>query len=345
MRKHIPELDGLRALSVLVVITAHMHQRIWHWASGFLGVTVFFVLSGYLITSLAMAEELSTGKLNLRAFYIRRTFRIFPMYYLVLGVYCFLIFFTRFGADKRAGLPHVLPYLLTYFQEVAYGMPGSVMYQSWSLGVEEKFYIVWPVLAFVLAKRFKKEAAILLWISFVLLATLSGMSILISYGSILIGCALALFQKQIPFARFGMAAWPLAVAILLLQTIVMPHTQSALAKIGLMTIYGLLVAAFVGVIVYTRTVFNIVLSFEPLVWIGKVSYGIYLVHILCLNLAEKLVSRAVPAYLLTVAISIAVASVLYWTFEKPLINVGRSWASRQVSQDSSAFAAAASAAP
>ena len=80
-RSYIPELDGLRAISVLLVISAHMKDRwAWNWLDGAQGVAVFFVLSGYLITMLALREEAREGFVSLKAFYIRRICRILPLY-------------------------------------------------------------------------------------------------------------------------------------------------------------------------------------------------------------------------------------------------------------------------
>src|SRR5687768_10412193 len=122
-RKYLDELDGLRALSVLMVVTVHMHDKpvIWHWLGGWQGVTIFFVLSGYLITMLALKEEAKRGSLSLSAFYIRRSFRIFPLYYLVLALYCLLIFgggTFGFWKEKKEPLKQALPWYLLYMQEV-----------------------------------------------------------------------------------------------------------------------------------------------------------------------------------------------------------------------------------
>src|SRR5262249_24862992 len=150
-RKYLPELDGLRAVSVLLVVSVHMHDRVWDWLAGGSGVTVFFVLSGYLITTLSLREEGQFGSLHLTAFYIRRCFRIFPMYYAVLVAYCLLILIVHIDYDRKAQmLQGALPWYLVYMQEVPffYGVPdaGGVLqksnvpfYQSWSLGIEEKF--------------------------------------------------------------------------------------------------------------------------------------------------------------------------------------------------------------
>src|SRR6201996_9073927 len=105
-RKYLPELDGLRAISVLLVVSVHLHdfEAVWKWLAGWQGVTVFFVLSGYLITTLSLREEALRGRLSLTSFYIRRSFRIFPLYYLMLGIYCFLILVLRMNPEKHAML-------------------------------------------------------------------------------------------------------------------------------------------------------------------------------------------------------------------------------------------------
>ena len=95
-QRYFPALDGLRALCILGVIGSHMTDKPgWAGLSGGLGVNVFFVLSGYLITMLALREERARGHLSLQAFYVRRTLRIFPLYYLALLVYCGLMFATN----------------------------------------------------------------------------------------------------------------------------------------------------------------------------------------------------------------------------------------------------------
>jgi peptidoglycan/LPS O-acetylase OafA/YrhL len=320
MRKYIPELDGLRGISVLLVITAHMHQKIWHWASGGLGVIVFFVLSGYLITSLALREECETGTVDLKAFYIRRAFRIFPLYYLVLALYCLLIFGLH---QPEHGLRAALPYYLTYFQEIPYSRATSALafYQSWSLGIEEKFYLVWPLLAFVIVPRFRIAAAAILVVAAVGLGSVSPRA-LYPYNAILIGCLLAMLKTRIPFVSLSRFWFVIATLVLALHL-----------KGTWVTAYALSIAMLLGVVVNGSTPLNRVLSFRPLTWVGKVSYGVYLVHILCLNIAEKVSHNAIVAYALACLISVAVASALHLVIERRLIMVGRGLASHRKAVD------------
>ena len=93
-----------------MVVTVHMKDRVWGWLAGGLGVTIFFVLSGYLITRLALAEERDRASLNKRAFFVRRALRLFPLYYAVLAVYCALILGLGISPEKRGPFASSLPY-------------------------------------------------------------------------------------------------------------------------------------------------------------------------------------------------------------------------------------------
>ncbi|MFO0954408.1 MAG: acyltransferase [Isosphaeraceae bacterium] len=151
-RGHLPELDGLRALAVVLVISFHLKDPLKNWLHGYLGVTVFFVLSGYLITMLALKEERAQGALHLGAFYVRRIFRLMPLYYAVLLAYCVMYFGLGWSSARRPAFLQALPYYLTYLQEfplfLKFSEQGIPFVHAWSLGIEEKYYLVWPLLAF-----------------------------------------------------------------------------------------------------------------------------------------------------------------------------------------------------
>src|SRR5262249_34056818 len=153
------------------------------------------------------------GFLLLSAFYIRRSFRIFPLYYVTLAAYCFLILILGLNPEKRPMLLGALPYYLLYMQEVPFfgGINGETsnipFYQSWSLGIEEKFYLVWPLLAFVVWRgrtSLRYAETLLLVVAFALAPLLSLVSwdlgaldsCLYPYYHILIGCFLALLLND-----------------------------------------------------------------------------------------------------------------------------------------------------
>jgi len=196
----MPALDGVRACAILGVLLHHTRHDPLGRLHGFRGVWLFFVLSGFLITTLALREEDKTGALNVRAFAIRRVFRIMPLFYLALLAY--VIWVCLFGMEQNQVLlqQHLLSYLL-YCPEFPifhhqFRMPFA---QAWSLGIEEKFYLLWPLLAFVCLARSKHRIGvtlILLACTAYLTATTGLAQMWGSYTDILIGCLLALVMNE-----------------------------------------------------------------------------------------------------------------------------------------------------
>ena len=314
--RYIPELDGIRAISILMVLTAHLHTQMWKGLQGGHGVLLFFLLSGYLITSILLKEDRAHGRISIGAFYLRRTFRIFPLYYLVLGIYCLLIFGLNFSPEKRLPLAKALPYYLTYLQEIPFRRPETPFYQSWSLGVEEKFYLVWPVLAFTLLARCPRWR-IPVTFSLILITGLTA-KVLSPYVHILMGCLLA-FLLDVPRIRSSIArsgalgAWIGLSALGLAQGFGMEGLA-----------YAFVAACFLALLLTTSSLLNRLVSNAVLVWLGKISYGFYLVHILCLNVAEHLARNApIPALAIAVVLSAGVAFLLHVVVESPLISMGR----------------------
>lgn len=322
----LPSLDGIRGLAFLLVFADH---AAWPAADGALGVTVFFFLSGYLITTLLLREEAATGRLDLRAFWIRRAFRILPLFYLVLAGTTLL---TLIGArtaelDARALLAqalHASNYLFVYAGES--GTPiGTDTY--WSLAVEEHYYVVFPLLALLAVRRRltrRTRAAVLLllcaavlawrWVYVVLLETDYPHVYLRTYlatdmrvDGILWGALLAVvldtgeLRRRTPSAVQLMLA-PVGLGALLLATtpddlqyqLVWQTTAQALA----------LALLFTGLLVRPPQL----LQRRPLVWLGAVSYAAYLTHRAVLEALERLLSPGSLAVgLLGLALTLTIA--------------------------------------
>ncbi len=175
---YLPGLDGLRALAVVAVLLYHAGLP---WIpGGFLGVEVFFVISGYLITSLLLAEWRQRGRVDLKAFWLGRARRLLPALYLVLAVtLAFAVLFlpdevTRLRGDAIAAFGYVTNWYLVFGQESYFETVGrpSLLQHLWSLAVEEQFYLLWPLLFFVgmgtKAARWRRRC--------VLIAVLAGMA-------------------------------------------------------------------------------------------------------------------------------------------------------------------------
>jgi peptidoglycan/LPS O-acetylase OafA/YrhL len=356
-RNYFPELDGLRALCALLVITAHLysHKEWWVWLAGTRGVSVFFVLSGFLITTLALREEKQRGQLSLTAFYMRRSCRLFPLYYLVLALYCLLLFGLGQGtSEQHEALWEAIPWNLIYCQEVPFyrllvlDQRDLPFFQGWSLGIEEKFYLFWPLIGFVLwrgsRRRRLRGTAILAAIFVGGSIVFSGLDangrvigrFLYSFYPILIGCLAAfLLHDRSNFERIrGLVQWGRGIPALLVFLLIhfatpwlngwlreALHVVDPLATVGLMA--GLLTGAGAGAW-FLRS--------RPLVFVGRLSYGVYLLHLLAMGAVYRLLPTglhhpavSIVAFILCSLLSILGAWILSLAVESPCIRLGRRW--------------------
>jgi peptidoglycan/LPS O-acetylase OafA/YrhL len=151
----IPGLDGIRAIAITLVAIDQLHFRFlraWGESLGRVGVTLFFVLSGFLITWLLLKEDQRTGDISLKKFYIRRFLRIFPGFYFFWIVYVGLAIVARKHVSWGNCIAALL-YVNNYYWPLRGGGDGAMLL-TWSLGVEEQFYIVWPSIFKRLRRRF-----------------------------------------------------------------------------------------------------------------------------------------------------------------------------------------------
>jgi len=336
-KSYLPELDGLRALAIVLVLVQHVRSVESAVPIGYLGVSIFFVLSGYLITSISLAEEFNKGGLSLAGFYIRRAFRIFPLYYFVLGIYCFLILGLNLFPDKHLPLKEALPFYLVYLQEIPFfraAQGGSLpFYQSWSLGFEEKFYFVWPIICFA-ALRYQKAWRIPAAVFLAVACCLNHYSR--PYASILFGCLLALGVQVESVRKWvertaEVGIWIAAAFLLILHFAPILFWRWELA----ITLYAFVFAFFLGFLVTTESYFRRALGTPMLAFVGKMSYGIYLVHLLCIGLLRSKLHIQNIWFLLVCALglSLAVAVVLHYSLEQPFIRFGRHWSKRATSSE------------
>lgn len=333
--RHFPALDGLRALSVLLVITVHLSSEAWRDLYGEQGVTIFFVISGFIITTLLVREEAGRGRIALRAFYVRRAFRVVPLYALVLAVYVVLVLGLGVEDDKREGLLHALPYYLTFTNEIVLfgdAYRGRIpFYQSWSLGVEEKFYLVWPVVGFLWlrgAGRLALAASALLVTCVV--HVVAGPDWTAWYAPVLAGCVLALvLDDPRGFARLaalGHRAWAAGSVLALGATHVLLTADEALGEL----VYPFVVSALLVALVTGASPVQSALASRVAAHVGRRAYGIYLVHILVVNAVDRVLApdRTLTAVTLVNALAVAVlsyatADVLHRAVERPFIGAGR----------------------
>ena len=294
-----PALDGLRALAVAGVLL--FHGGVSFLPGGFLGVDAFFVLSGFLITSLLLAEHASSGRIRLPAFWGRRARRLLPALLVMLAAVVVLgrallappdVALLR--GDTVAALGYVANWRMIYHGEGYFAQTAdpSPLQHTWSLGIEEQFYLLWPLVV-VLALRWRRGRALLLGLA--LLGT--ALSVLASvwwyrpddidrdyFGTdsraqaLLIGCALAvLLTRERSRLRLG------GLALVALVVLAWLWTRTAGASPWLYH-GGLTVAALSVAVVLAHVVLSPgsltarALGLAPLVVLGRISYGVYLWH-------------------------------------------------------------------
>ncbi len=303
--KFFASLDGLRCISILAVI--------WHHAAGTQygaynplfgrgnnGVTLFFAISGFLITTLLIREKEKTGRVSLRKFYMRRTLRIFPLYYTVLLVYVAAVWFVeKDPAAKSAFFDH-LPYYATYTSNwfVKYDHGRVIFYFAWSLATEEQFYLMWPAVQ----KRVGGLGAMAFMLALVtgtflvqvdVIGVPEGLlrTIILSVApGICLGSVLAhLFHEPKSFeVLYKIFGWRFAPVFYFAITAVFLATD-LYDDWGIHLLCVLIVASCV---IREDHVLRPIMSWGIIRWMGMVSYGMYLMHMLALN-AFKMGSNAV----------------------------------------------------
>ena len=291
-RTHLPALDGLRAVAVFVVIS--YHAGVAQGIPGDLGVVAFFVLSGFLITWLLVREFDRDGSISLRDFYIRRTLRIFPAYYVYLAV-SFAIDAARGHTWSFSLAAASLSYTVNYYNAVL-GHPPTSVAHAWSLAVEEQFYLLWPVAFIWLWGRGRAAArrallctivAVGVWRSVAYLGL--GLSASYAYNafetrcdSLAIGCLMAVLASSHRYRRFELAsrASPL-LPLVTLALLWVSRMQMGLRyhySVG-MTIDAVLLAIFiVQMLGLSRNRLWGWLDHPITRWLGAVSYPCYLYH-------------------------------------------------------------------
>jgi peptidoglycan/LPS O-acetylase OafA/YrhL len=334
----IPSLDGLRAISILMVVWGHLYgTRGYWWESGGiwdvgeLGVRFFFVISGLLITSILRQEVNATDSLNLWRFYFRRTLRIFLPYYAFLLALLFLQpwgWFSVTPTDFAHAFTYTSNYQLTRNWNLAH---------TWSLSVEEQFYLLWPaVLIFVGWRKGLTAAGLLLLLcpAFRLLLFWLwpertdgiGHQFETVADALAMGCLLAgkdewphpvrAFYEWILHSRL-MLAVPV-VAVLANATHEHPLSFFFLGH----TVINVCAALCIDwAIQNTRGLIGRFLNAKPLVWLGLMSYSLYLWQQPFLNRYSELWVAAFPQNLLFV---FAAALLSYWLVERPALRL-RQW--------------------
>lgn len=336
LRKHVPELDGLRGIAISSVIIHHQLTP-FSLSGGFLGVDLFFVLSGFLITSLLLAEFSDTQTVSLRNFYMRRLLRLGPALSLFLITTLLLTFVTQtIGIFQQLKLVALAVFYATNWRmAMGWDMTLDPTAITWSLSIEEQFYLIWPLLLFACLAFKVKRKYIAAGLAVVILGIVAHRYRLLEvgvdltrlyYGSdtradaLLVGCLFGLLHSRSPKLRTN--SWLRISAVV--SAVALGFLSSYTHFLDLYLYRGgfTAVALLSGLVIYVAAndpprILSAALRFPPLVWLGHISYGLYLWHwLVARNVSLYWLGRWETPMKLALALGIAAAS--FYFFEKPI---------------------------
>lgn len=369
---YFSNLNGLRFIAAFAVIIHHLEQykfllhepNLWHIPFfemvGKVAVVLFFVLSGFLITYLLLEEQRTTHTVSIGAFYFRRIRRIWPVYYLMVGLglfvlpYISIFHLPTLSGELASGFTMKLILLLLILPNLIV-MPIPGIYQTWSIGVEEQFYLFWPIL-------FKKIRSPVLICCLVLVGYLFikfvGLPLVakITHEPTWVRTAIRIWNK---FSIDCMAIGGLTAILLhrkqeriLRWLFSKPVQLVAYAVSGVLIGYGVIIphinfecyAILFAVIILNlaanpQSIIN--LEFGVFRYLGKISYGLYMYHLVAIAIAHYLTQRLLPGsdvllYSLSIVLSIALSAASYEWFESRFLRSKK--IALSVSKNTSKFA-------
>jgi peptidoglycan/LPS O-acetylase OafA/YrhL len=333
---HIPSLDGIRALAAVWVFAGHAGMG--HVLPGAFGVTIFFFLSGYLITTLLRIEHEATGGISLKKFYLRRAYRILPPMYIVLGLAVLLCLIGVLPGHMTLGAVAAQVGHLTNYYVIRRDGYGNIVPTTgilWSLAVEEHFYLFYPIALALLLKRyaFREIAAILactclavlLWRCYLIV----GMHVTETYtyvatdarlDSLLYGCILGVWLNPSldPPTKTEPWVWCVILGLAALLLLVSFRAQGKFSWAFVYSLQGIaLFPIFCCAIRYSEWPLFRWLNFRWVRTLGLISYTFYLSHVSALHISRRLFPNHLYwTALIAFAVTLAFAAAMYFFVER-----------------------------
>jgi peptidoglycan/LPS O-acetylase OafA/YrhL len=320
--RYNPALDGLRAVAILLVMACHCLGHLF--SGGLIGVDIFFVLSGFLITTILLRELQETGEISLPNFYWRRSLRLFPALGILVAFELVRAVCCQHPADILEATLVGAVYLQNWNNMFGFA-PGDYMGHTWSLATEEQFYMLWPL---ALPLIFRRHS--LAWIGAAIALMVVSRELAYHYGltraaldfspglrpvGLLIGCALAF----LPIRSWRL---PGSLGPFLMLGVVMVALFEERSYVSAPLMASLLAAGLIACLQHPSTL-TTALSWEPVVYVGKISYGLFLFHAPIFYLGERF-KPATPLHLYAsgLIVFIFMVAVLSYEFvEKPVLRL------------------------
>jgi peptidoglycan/LPS O-acetylase OafA/YrhL len=356
---HIPSLDGIRAVATMMVFVSHAGLE--DIVPGGFGVTIFFFLSGYLITTLLRLEFMATGSISLRNFYLRRVFRIFPPMYIVLAIAALLAITGYTASDMTIGglsaqFLHFTNYFMIFFDGTHLAPATDAM---WSLAVEEHFYLLFPIALLLLLRRQSYARSALFLSGFCVLVLLWRCVLVYGFGlqhdytylatdtrldSILYGAILGLWLNPALKGKASDTSRRLWLILLGLGAIMLLfsfwYRNSNFRETFRYSLQGLgLFPFFYCAVRFNDWAIFRWLELRPIRLLGLISYTFYLCHQTALVEAERLLqTKGLFTILLGFAFSLSFSAAMYFLVERRMAVLRRrlhsNYQKRQVRQAS-----------
>nr|WP_319397843.1 acyltransferase [uncultured Carboxylicivirga sp.] len=348
LTSYIPQLDGIRAIAALLVMHFHFFQAYQIYGNTILnliqktsvfgqtGVSLFFVLSGFLITRILVAAKEEAH--YFRNFYAKRVLRIFPLYYVFLLLFYFII--IPYFENRQVSFKDMLVYF-TYLQNIFLTFSNTPITgpgHFWSLAVEEHFYLFWPLLVYLVNSK-----KVYIWLIGLICLSLLTRIIMVQAGyevfyftltrldDISLGALLAIIYLQFPHLLNFLKGKKFVVLIgiyFLLCSVLWYFTSgegNPTMQVLKFLLIGLFYTLILGYIIINKSIFTKILATKPLIYLGKISYGLYVYHPVCyLVISHYFPSQNILINLFThISSSILLSALSYEIFEKRFLKLKR----------------------
>ena len=340
----VAPLDGLRTIAIAFVVLYHLNVPLFD--GGFIGVNVFFALSGYLITSILLREHAGTGRNRLGVFWLRRVIRLYPtLLVVVVAVACLwtlISVYSKSNVDVGTDAVLALSYSGNLARWIWHRSMGPLA-QTWSLAMEEQFYLLWPpILALLLAKGARRVAVIVTLSGLVVATSVASLLVykvpgggatpdvyfspLLNVGPLLTGAILALLAqsariRQRLAGRLGACFTAIGAGLLIAAELCLTGswTKQPIVIGFVLPLVGVASTLLIAGLSYRQTVLSRFLADRPLAWFGRHgSYGLYLWHVMIIALILPTVPGPLGVLAALLA-SVAVSIGSHFAIERPLL--------------------------